>query len=56
MSTRYLPQPYLTPEAIAALEAEERRIDDEMEEVRRMKELRDQKYAIQQKLRGAKGI
>jgi hypothetical protein len=48
-------RPHLTPEAIAALEAEERRIDAEMEEVRRMKELRDQKYAIQQKLRKAKG-
>ncbi|CAO2649917.1 Nn.00g012090.m01.CDS01 [Neocucurbitaria sp. VM-36] len=40
---------------IAALEEEERRIDAEMEEVQRMKELRDQKVAIQRKLREAKG-
>jgi hypothetical protein len=39
---------------IIALEEEERRIDAEMEEVRRMKELRDQKFAVQQKLREAK--
>jgi hypothetical protein len=37
--TPYVQQPYSTPEAITALEAEERRIDGEMEEVRRMKEL-----------------
>lgn len=43
----------LSPNEVAALE-EERRIDAELEEVRRMKELRDQKLAIQQKLRDAK--
>ena len=43
-----------TQDDIAALEEEERRIDAEMTEVRRMRELRDQKYAIQQKLRQAK--
>jgi small-conductance mechanosensitive channel len=48
-------QPPFTSEAIAALEAEERRIDVEMEEVRRMKELRDQKRTIQQKLGVAQG-
>jgi hypothetical protein len=52
-TTRTMQQ--LSPEAIAALQEEERRIDAEMEEVRRMKELREQKFAIQQKLRGAKG-
>lgn len=41
-------------DTIAALEEEERRIDAEMAEARRMKELRDQKYIIQQKLRTAK--
>lgn len=41
-------------EIIAALEEEERCIDAEMTEVRRMKVLRDQKHAIQQKLREAK--
>jgi hypothetical protein len=39
---------------IIGLEEEERRINAEMEEVRRMKELRDQKFAVQQKLREAK--
>jgi hypothetical protein len=37
------------------LEEEETRIDAEMEEVRRMRELRDRKLAVQQKLREAKG-
>jgi len=42
----YSPTPQFSPEVIAALKAEERRIDAEMEEVHRMKELRDQKHAI----------
>lgn len=42
-------------EEIAALEEEERRIEAEMEDVKRMKELRDQRYAVQQRLREAKG-
>ncbi|KAJ4298868.1 hypothetical protein N0V90_004111 [Kalmusia sp. IMI 367209] len=44
----------LSAEEIEALEEEERRIDAEMEEAQRMKELREQKFAIQQKLRDAK--
>lgn len=44
----------LSAEDIQALEEEERRIDAEMAEVERMKELREQKFAIQQKLRDAK--
>lgn len=44
----------LTPAEIQALEDEERRIDAELEEVQRLKELREQKFAIQQKLRDAK--
>jgi hypothetical protein len=48
-------QRQLSSDEISALEEEERRIDTEMEEVRRMKELRDQKRAVQQKLRQAKG-
>lgn len=45
----------LSEEAIAALREEERRIDAELEEVKRMKELRDKKIEIQQKLKGAGG-
>jgi hypothetical protein len=44
----------LSREEVASLEDEERRIDAELEEVRKMKELRDQKLAIQQKLREAR--
>ena len=44
----------LSAEEIEALEEEERRLDMEMAEVQRMKELREQKFAIQQKLREAK--
>jgi hypothetical protein len=43
----------LSAEEIEALEEEERRIDAEMAEAQRMKELREQKFAIQQKLRDA---
>jgi hypothetical protein len=43
-----------TQDSIAALEEEERRIDADMAEVRRMQKLRDQKYAVQQKLKAAK--
>ncbi|KAJ4298037.1 hypothetical protein N0V90_005936 [Kalmusia sp. IMI 367209] len=39
---------------IEALEEEERRIDTEIADVERMKELREQKFAIQQKLRDAR--
>jgi hypothetical protein len=49
-------QRQLSSDEISALEEEERRIDAEMSEVRRMKELRDQKLAIQQKLKEAKGV
>jgi hypothetical protein len=49
-------QRQLSAEEITALEEEEKRIDAELEEVKRMKELRDQKIAIQQKLRDAKGV
>ncbi|KAH3954472.1 hypothetical protein HBI25_016090 [Parastagonospora nodorum] len=49
-------QRQLSAEEITALEEEEERIDAELEEVKRMKELRDQKIAIQQKLRDAKGV
>lgn len=45
----------LSSAEIAALEEEERRIDAEMEEVQRLKDLREQKFAIQKKLRDAKG-
>jgi Tfp pilus assembly protein PilN len=48
-------QQQLCSDEIRALEEQERRIDAEMEEVRRMRELRDQKFAVQQKLREAKG-
>lgn len=48
-------QQQLCSDEITALEEQERRIDAEMEEVRRMRELRDQKFAVQQKLREAKG-
>jgi hypothetical protein len=41
-------------ESVATLEEEERRIDAEMAEARRMQELRDRKYAVQQRLRAAK--
>jgi hypothetical protein len=54
-SSRSVVQRQLSSEEITALEEEERRIDAEMEEVRRMKDLRDQKLAVQQKLRQAKG-
>lgn len=47
-------QRQLSVEEIASLEEEERRIDAEMEEFKRMKELRDQKAAIQQRLKDAK--
>lgn len=40
----------LSPEEIAQLEEEERRIDAELEEVKRVKELREQKLSIQRKL------
>ncbi|KAF2688877.1 hypothetical protein K458DRAFT_414574 [Lentithecium fluviatile CBS 122367] len=53
-TTRSMQQ--LSPEAIAVLQDEERRIEEEMEDVRRMKELREQKFAIQKKLREAKGV
>ena len=56
VSSRSVVQRQLSSDEISALEEEERRIDTEMEEVRRMKELRDQKLAVQQKLREAKGI
>jgi hypothetical protein len=52
---RSIVQRQLSSDDITALEEERRRIDAEMEEVRRMKELRDQKMAIQQKLKDAKG-
>ena len=45
----------LSAEEIATLQEEERRIDAEMEEVKRMRELREQKLAIQQKLLNARG-
>ena len=41
-------------ESVATLEEEERRIDAEMAEARRMQELRDRKHAVQQRLRVAK--
>jgi hypothetical protein len=41
-------------ESVATLEEEERRIDAEMGEARRMQELRDRKYAVQQRLKVAK--
>jgi hypothetical protein len=41
-------------ESVATLEEEERRIDAEMAEARRMQELRDRKYAVQQRLKVAK--
>ena len=44
----------LAPHEIAALEDEERRLDAEMEEIQRLKELREQKFAVQQKLRQAR--
>jgi hypothetical protein len=44
----------LSTEEIEVLREEERGIDAEMEEVRRMKELREQKVAIQQKLLNAR--
>lgn len=53
--SRSIVQRQLSSDEISALEEEERRIDAEMEEVRRMKELRDAKLAVQQKLREAKG-
>jgi hypothetical protein len=52
---RAMIQQQLCSDEITALEEEETRIDAEMEEVRRMRELRDQKLAVQQKLREAKG-
>lgn len=55
-SERVAVQRQLSAEEITALEEEERRIDAELEEVKRTKELRDQKIAIQQKLRDAKGM
>jgi hypothetical protein len=48
-------QQQLCSDEITAFEEEERRIDAKMEEVRRMRELRGQKLAVQQKLREAKG-
>jgi hypothetical protein len=54
--SRNVMQRQLSSDEISALEEEERRIDAEMNEVRRMKELRDQKLAIQQKLKEAKGV
>ena len=48
-------KPGLADESVATLEEEERRIDAEMAEARRMQELRDRKYAVQQRLRVAKG-
>lgn len=44
----------LSTEEIEALEEEERRLDEEMAEVQRMKELREKKFAVQQKLKEAK--
>ena len=44
----------VTDESVATLEEEERRIDAEMAEARRMHELRDRKHAVQQRLRVAK--
>ena len=44
----------LSVEDITRLEEEERRIDAEIEQVRRMKELREQKFEIQKKLMEAK--
>ena len=55
VSSRSVVQRQLSSDEITALEEEERRIDAEMAEVRRMKDLRDQKLAVQQKLREAKG-
>jgi hypothetical protein len=54
--SRSVMQRQLSSDEISALGEEERRIDAEMSEVRRMKELRDQKLAIQQKLKEAKGV
>jgi hypothetical protein len=48
-------QRQLSSEKITELEEEEQNIGAKMEEVRRMKELRDQKIAAQQKLKQAKG-
>ncbi|ORY02171.1 hypothetical protein BCR34DRAFT_605652 [Clohesyomyces aquaticus] len=44
----------LSAEEIAALEEEERRIDAEIEQARRLRALQDQKLSIQQRLREAK--
>ena len=45
----------LSAEEIATLQEEERRIDAEKEDVRRMKELREQKLVVQQRLLNARG-
>jgi hypothetical protein len=41
-------------ESVATLEEEERRIDAEMAETRRMQELRNRKYDVQERLKAAK--
>lgn len=51
-----LPLYQLSPEEVTRLEEKERRIDAKIEAVQRMKELREQKIAIQQKLREARNL